>query len=60
MKKNTVAPAVSTPAARTTSADFGRQKAASARRTRRAMGSSDPSERFVQEILCTFGPRWEW
>ncbi len=60
MKKNTAAHAVSATAARTTAMTYGRQKTASARRTRRSAGSSDLTEQFVQEILCTFGPRWEW
>ncbi len=60
MKKNTVAPAVTTPPAPAITAAFGRQKAAAVRRARPSARSSDLSERFVQEILCTFGPRWEW
>ncbi len=61
MEKNTTA-AVSGSALRGRAAAVpaARLRAASARRPFRAACSPDPDELFIQEILRTFGPRWEW
>jgi hypothetical protein len=54
------------PAAATARATAGaavnasRVTAAPARRARRGTRTADLAERFTEEILSTFGPRWEW